>query len=53
VLPLTALRAGTGVKAVPAAADVGDVGDVGENRTLCAYVLQAGLMSVGRRPGRP
>ena len=28
-----ALRAGTGVNAVPAAADVGDVGDVGENRT--------------------
>jgi hypothetical protein len=24
-----ALRAGTGIKAVPAAADVGDVGDVG------------------------
>ena len=38
-----ALRAGTGVNAVPAAADVGDVGDVGENRTLCAYVRQADL----------
>ena len=48
-----ALRAGTGVNAVPAAADVGDVGDVGENRTLCAYVRQADLMSAGRRPGRP
>jgi hypothetical protein len=33
-----ALRAGTDVKAAPAAADVGDVGDVGENRTLCAYL---------------
>ena len=48
-----ALHAGTGVNAVPAAADVGDVGDVGENRTLCAYVRQADLMSAGRRPGRP
>ena len=48
-----ALRAGTGVNAVPAAADVGDVGDVGETRTLCAYVRQADLMSAGRRPGRP
>ena len=47
------LRAGTGVNAVPAAADVGYVGDVGENRTLCAYVRQADLMSAGRRPGRP
>ena len=48
-----ALRAGTGVNAVPAAADVGDVGDVGENRTLCAYMRQADLMSAGRRSGRP
>jgi hypothetical protein len=50
-----ALRAGTGVNAVPAAADVdvGDVGDVGETRTLCAYMRQADLMSAGRRSGRP
>jgi hypothetical protein len=45
-----ALCAGTGVKAVPAAADVGDVGDVGENRTLYPPGVQKPYLVSARRP---